>query len=183
VKHPSRLLLPLSLLAIPALVGCHRRSAPSTETSPIPHTETIPNTATASTAPATVPSSSWTRLPDESHDRSVERSYRSPSGLLRVGVIDVKLPFNVPPNLIINGYANDIRKEEGGATQAITSSSPTRSAFTVTGKKLTHDVILTQHNTQAHFLYIRTPAGATVPADELARARQMRDQLESQIAD
>jgi hypothetical protein len=119
----------------------------------------------------------WTEITPAKHERSEERAWKSPSGNVTVGAIDVDLPFAVPAVLIIDGYRDDIRKEEGSADIVSKEGNESETRFTVKGKQRTHDVILTKQGKKAHFFYIRTDNGAVPDPSEHEQAKQRREAL------
>lgn len=183
---PLRLVAALAVASL-LLTGCQTSAPLQTEPSATSRVETPDATPAASgtnasnasppTTQSTASTGDWQEFEPARHERSVERAWRSPSGLVTVGVVDVDLPFAVPAVMIIDGYRDDIRKEEGDAKLSSNQGSEGETHFTVAGSQRVHDVILTKQGKKAHFYYIRTSTTGTPPQAELAQAAARRDAL------
>lgn len=117
--------------------------------------------------------------PDEikANARHVHQTWISPSGETAYGVILMKLPWPVGPDLALWGFLQHMKESEGDA-QVLSKQKDERLPgyhFTVDGSRYELRVDLTVYDWQAWAVYVGTVRSSPILEDELELAEKARD--------
>jgi hypothetical protein len=101
--------------------GCSSPTPPSRVPTPVQLTAAAASGLTApvpndSLKAVVVPPIGWKAEPPKVNDRHYHQVWLSPSKNTAYGVIYFKLPFPVGAGMTLNGFLNEMKKEEGAAT-------------------------------------------------------------------
>ena len=116
--RPKRLSSFACLLALIISTGCQSYRRPAIPTAlPTTYPTGLSNPTPSEDLQAiVVPPSGWIADPIKSSDRHVHQTWVSPSGDTAYGVIRMRLPLPVGTDLVLWGFMNEMRKEEGEGT-------------------------------------------------------------------
>ena len=119
----------------------------------------------------------WRPDPIKANDRHVHQTWISPSGNTAYGVIVMKLPWPVGPDLTLTAFLEHMRESEGRAqvSEKQKDTSLPGYRFTAAGKLYEIRVNLIVRDWRAWAVYAGTVISQPIVKDELELAAKARD--------
>jgi hypothetical protein len=109
-----RILALMTLMVLPALAGCQSRSPVLATDRSFVFCEGLDDPqALAEVQAIVVPPAGWTPDPLKQSSRHTHQVWISPSGNTAYGVIRMRLPLPVGPDLVLWGFMNEMKRSEG----------------------------------------------------------------------